>query len=121
MFDSNSGRKCLARWSRHLHLDYKWIFQIMGDLPEVWRKSYDNNLPKTDWKIRTQSTDPEFTCFALRKFANVVLERGKRVKEKLSQDARLSYNLLKALKGRKAALRALDGLSSSDDEDDMED
>ena len=119
-FDSNSGRKCLARWSRHLRLEYKWTFQIMGDLPEVWRKSYDNDLPKTDWKIRTQSTDPDFACFALRKFANVVLERGKRVKERLSRDARLSYSLLKALKGREAALRALDGLSSSDDEDDMD-
>lgn len=31
-FDRNSGRKCLARWTRHLQLEYPHIFQIMGDL-----------------------------------------------------------------------------------------
>ena len=31
-FDRNSGRKCLARWARHLQLEYPHIFQIMGDL-----------------------------------------------------------------------------------------
>ena len=31
-FDHNSGRKCCARWTRHLNLEYPHIHQIVGDL-----------------------------------------------------------------------------------------
>ena len=31
-FDRNSGRKCFARLTRHLQLEYPHIFQVIGDL-----------------------------------------------------------------------------------------
>ena len=39
-FDTNSGRKSLGRWTLKLNVPYRDSFQVMGDLEDVWRKSY---------------------------------------------------------------------------------
>ena len=31
-YDHNCGRKCFARWTRHLSLEYPHIFEVVGDL-----------------------------------------------------------------------------------------
>ena len=87
LFDRNSGRKSLARWTRHLMIPYAHSFQIHGDLWEVWHKNYENEVPKSHYSIRTQSTDPVKATVALRKFANF-LGRGRPVKPKLCTQER---------------------------------
>ena len=118
--DHNSGRKCYARWSRKLALEYEPIFQMIGDLEEVWRDGYDPELPKSGYNIREQSLDPNKCCYALRLFAKVVLKRNKRVKPKLNKSDRLKFALLKALKGKEAAWKALYNDSSDESSDDEE-
>ena len=115
-FDHNAGRKCVARYTRKLALDYPHVFQMVGDLEEVWRV-YDPELPKSGYNVRTQSTDPNVTCYALRLFAKVILKRNKSLKPKLGVSDRLNFALLKALKGKQAAWDALYDEQSSDDEE----
>ena len=76
---------------------------------DVWRNNYDSDLPKSDWKIRTQSTDPRTACYALRMFARRVLERGLECRPRLTRNERLSYALLKSREGQDVADRALFG------------
>ena len=114
-YDHNSGRKCLARYTRKLGLEYPSVFQMIGDLEEVWRV-YDSDLPKSGYDVRVQSTDPNITCYALRLFAKVILERQKKLRPKLNTSDRLNFAVLKALKGKKAAWKALYDEDSSDDD-----
>ena len=117
-YDHNSGRRCCARYTRKLALEYHPVFQMVGDLEEVWRV-YDPDLPKSGYNVRTQSTDPEVCCYALRLFGKVVLGREQKIKPKLGKSDRLHFALLKALKGKKHAWKALfDEESSDEDEDD---
>ena len=100
-------------------MEYPPIFQIIGDLEEVWRV-YDPDLPKSGYDVRDQSTDPKVCCYVLRLFAKVILKRNKKVKPKLGVSDRLNFAVIKALKGKQAAWNALFDEESSD-EDEEED
>ena len=86
----------------------------LADLWEVWSKHYEGELEKSDFKVRTQSTIPEVTCKALRRLANY-FGRGKKVKKKLTTSDRLTYHLLKAIKGSAYAAHIRDDLPSDDE------
>lgn len=116
-FDHNAGRKCVARYTRRLSLEYPPIFQMVGDLQEVWRKNYDSELPQSDYKVRQQSTNPKVATYALRLFVKAILKRGRSLKPVLNQTDRLNYALLKSRVGLEAAERALYGNCSSDESD----
>ena len=117
-YNSNAGRKSLGKWTRRLNVPYEESFQLHGDLWEVWHKSYEQAVPKSKYEVRTQSTDPDTACVALRKFANW-LGRGGKVRPKLSPEMRVQYALLKAMKGSKYARAVANGLAGdSDDEED---
>ena len=119
-YDHNSGRRCCARYTRKLGLDYPPIFEMVGDLEEVWRV-YDPDLPKSGYDVRDQSKDPNVCCYALRLFAKVILGLKKKVKPKLGMSDRINFALLKAMKGKHAAWKALyNGDSSSDEEDEQD-
>ena len=108
-YDRNAGRKCVARYTRRLNLDYPPVFQLVGDLPNVWRENYDPLLPPCDYKVRKQSTDPLVATHALRLFAKVILKRGCKVTPRLSRSDRLAYGLLKSREGEEEADRVLFG------------
>ena len=117
----NSGRKSLARWLDKLNVTYRWSFEIHGDLEKVWRSNYQPTLPKSGFKKRTQSRDPNETCYALRRFAKWI-DRGceRKAKYKLDVNAQLSYAVLKKLGARALADKILMGLPlDSDDEEDL--
>ena len=116
-YDHNSGRRCFARYTRKLGLEYPPIFQVIGDLEEVWRV-YDPDLPKSGYTVRTQSDDPKDCCYVLRLFAKVILKLRKSLKPRLNKSDRLHFALLKALKGKQAAWDALYNEDSSDDSSD---
>ena len=69
-YQSNAGRKSLALWTRHLNVPYEESFQCHGDLWEVWHASYESAVPRSEYSVRTQSTDPNTACRALRRMAN---------------------------------------------------
>ena len=57
----------------------EFLVRKLADLWEVWSKHYEGELEKSDFKTRTQSSDPDVTCMALRRLANY-FGRGKKVK-----------------------------------------
>ena len=116
-FDRNSGRKCLARYCRKLGLSYEPIFQMIGDLEEVWRNNYDNDLPQSGYAVRDQSTDPKVATYALRLFAKAILKRKVKLKPKLNLSDRIAYRLLVSREGKEAAEKALFGIESDDESD----
>ena len=59
----------------------------MADLWEVWSKHYEGELEKSDFKTRTQSSNPDVACMALRRLANY-FGRGKKVKKSLKATRR---------------------------------
>ena len=73
----------------------------LADLWEVWSKHYEGEMEKSDFTRRKQSTTPEVACMALRRLANF-FGRGRKVKKVLKTSDRLTYHLLKAIKGSKA-------------------
>ena len=122
-YDSNAGRKSLGKWTRHLDIPYQESFQCHGDLWDVWHEAYEQAVPKSKYEVRTQSTDPDTACVALRKLANW-MGRGVKVVPKLSRESRIAFALLKALKGSAYAQKVCNGFpddSSSDDEGKMGD
>ena len=92
----------------------------MADLWEVWAKHYEGTLEKSDFSVRRQNTVPDIACKALRRLANY-FGRGKKVKSKLNTSDRLTYHLLKALKGSAYADLIRDGQPSDDEDEDMGD
>ena len=108
-FDHNAGRKCFARLSRACHLEYADVFQVVGDLQEVWRESYDPDLPPSQFSAREQSKDPSVCCAALRVIARRILKRGKAFPPRLTRQERLLYVHLVHSAGKEAADRALFG------------
>ena len=70
-FDTNSGRKALARWCKKLSVPYELSVHIHGDLPDTWAKHYEKAVeqPQKNMIIREQSRDPEQATAALRCFA----------------------------------------------------
>ena len=120
-YDHNSGRKSLARWLDKLNISYHWSFEIHGDLEKVWRANYQPTLPKSGYKKRAQSRDPNETTQALRRFAKWI-DRGceRKAKYKMDVNAQLSYHLLKKLGEKALADKILMGLPiESDDEEDL--
>ena len=114
-FDSNAGRKSLARLTRHLGIPYEQSFPIHGDHYDVWQDSYEETVPKSGYKVRKQPRDPDVACVALRKMAHF-LGAGRKVKTKLSSQDRWSYHILKALGKKKKADKIRLGLPSSDED-----
>ena len=82
---------------------------MLLSLEEVWRNNYDPDLPRSDYKIRTQSTDPRTATYALRMFAQRVLKRGLKCTPRLSRSDRLAYALLKSREGQEVADSAMYG------------
>ena len=75
LFDTNSGRKALARWCKHLNVPYELSVHIHGDLFDTWNKNYESEVEKPRLTIRQQSRDPKEATAALRIFASW-LNRG---------------------------------------------
>ena len=120
-YDHNSGRKSLARLLEHLSISYRWGFEIHGDLEDVWRGNYQPKLPKSNFKKRLQSRDPEEATHALRRIAKW-FGRGceRKIKYTLDVGARLSYHLLKQMGQQEMADKIVQGLpSDSEDEEFM--
>ena len=113
-YDTNSGRKSLARWCQALHIPYRESFHLHGDLFEVWAMHYEQDVEKQFFKRRDQSTEPKVSCVALKKFANF-LGRGKKVKVHLTQKKRYFHHLLAAMNPQLAEKIRL-GLPSDDEE-----
>ena len=86
----------------------------LADLWEVWSKHYEGELEKSDFKTRTQSSNPAVACVALRRLANY-FGRGRKVKTVLKTSDRLTYHLLKAIKGSRYADLIRDGMPSEDE------
>lgn len=108
-FDHNSGRKCFAHWARECQLEYHDIFQVVGDLQDVWRKSYDPDLPVSQYNSRVQSKDPSVCTAALRVLARRLLKRGKKFMPRLTRHERLLYADIKSRDGEEAANAAMWG------------
>ena len=66
-FSRNSGRKSLARWLDHLGVSYLESLHIHGDLEQVWRGSYQDNLSKSHYRVREQSTDADTATKGLKR------------------------------------------------------
>ena len=69
VFDSNGGRKALAKWCKEFDVPYEHSFEIHGDHYSTWKRYYQHFLNSTDMDRRTQSPDPDECCVALRAFA----------------------------------------------------
>lgn len=93
----------------------------IGSPEEVWRNSYDCDLPHSGYNVRQQSSDPMVTTYALRMFAKVLLKRRKRIKPRLSRSDRLNYALLVSREGKEAADRALYGFESDEESEEAAD
>ena len=75
-FDHNSGRKSLARWLAFLKVPYRHSMHIHGDLELVWRHSYQDQLDRSNYRVREQSTDVDLATKALRKLAMWISKGG---------------------------------------------
>ena len=116
-YDTNSGRKSLAKWCAHLNIPYTESFHIHADLYGVWAENYEQEVekPAGNFKKRDQSNDPKVATAALMKFANF-LGRGKKVKVKLSKKNRYLHALLMNAGQKEKAERIRLGIESSSDE-----
>ena len=115
-YDTNSGRKSLARWCEALRIPYPESFHIHGDLFDVWAQHYEQDVSRyQSFKRREQSTNPKTATIALKKFANF-LGRGKKVKVKLSQRKRYLHHILVGQGQVELANKIRDGQPSDDDE-----
>ena len=114
-FDTNSGRKSLARWTSHLHVPYEESVHIHGDLWDVWHDAYELAVNKSKYKFRNQSLDPKIATRALLRFVNF-LGRGKKLKVNLSMTDRYLHHVLVGQGKPELANRIRDGMPS-DDED----
>ena len=81
IFDSNGGRKSLGKWCDEFGVLYEISFEIHGDLWKTWKRHYQEGLDRNPYmERRTQSTDPDIACRALRLFARGI-GRGRTVRE----------------------------------------
>ena len=88
-FDSNCGRKALAKWCAHFDVPYEDSFQIHGDHWTTWRRSYQNKLKRApDFKIRTQSINPDDCIRAHRTFARRIGRGPPENKPRLNEEQR---------------------------------
>jgi hypothetical protein len=87
-YDTNAGRKSLARWCRHLNVPYEESFEIHGDLYKTWSEHYEDSVPGDDsMNRREQSRNPDVATRALARLANW-FGRGKRVAPRLRRQER---------------------------------
>ena len=86
-FDSNSGRKCLARWLSDLKLWFEEGVDIHGDHPETWVENYqpDSQLKNELFRRRKQATDPDIALRGLRKFVTWLGVAGEPYKPQLTR------------------------------------
>ena len=118
-YDTNSGRKSLARWCEAIRVPYPESFHVHGDLYEVWSQHYEQDVSRyANFKRRNQSTDPKVASYALKRFASF-LGRGRKVKVKLSRRERFLHAVLLGLGRNDEAARIRQGLPS-DSEDSEE-
>ena len=75
-FDHHCGRKTLARWLGTLKIPYKVGVSIHGDLEQVWRDNYQDQLDRSNYRVRDQSKDPDVCCKALRQLVKWFHEDG---------------------------------------------
>jgi hypothetical protein len=75
-FDRNSGRKTLARWLGYLKIPYYESMHIHGDLEQVWRLSYQDKMDRSNYRVRTQSRDPDVCTKALRELVTWFHDTG---------------------------------------------
>ena len=119
-YDTNSGRKSLARWCEKLLIPYPESFHLHGDLYVVWAEHYETDVARyINFKRREQSLDPKTATVALKKLANF-FGRGKKVKVKLTQRKRYLHALLLGQGQVEKADRIRRGLPS-ESEDESED
>ena len=118
-FDSNSGRKSLARLTEHLNIAYPHSFQQHGDLWEVFQQHYSEGIGRSDYPFRKQSRDPDTATQCMR-FIAQFLGSGHKIRVKLDRQSRFAYNLLKALGHAEKAERIKRGIPSDDESSDDE-
>ena len=112
-YDTNAGRKSLARWCRHLNISYKESFEIHGDLFQTWSEHYEDSIPGTSsMDRREQSRNPDVATKALCRLANW-LGRGKRVKPKLSRHERYLHEHMELMGQALRAHQIAHGLPTS--------
>ena len=122
-FSHNSGRKTLARLLSHCEIDYPTGFEVHADRHSVWQKDYQPDcMDVAGFTRRTQHTDPDVCCAALRRIANKFGLGVYRAK-KLTREGKLMAKALEKLGegdyARKVRL-GLDTESESESEDDWD-
>ena len=108
-YDTNAGRKSLARWLEKLQVPYEDAVEIHGDLECVFRRYYQPGLPQSGYALRNQTNDPDKACQALRKFA-LFCGRGQKPYVKLDITQRLLKTLLEKDGRGDEAMKAIYGL-----------
>ena len=117
-YDTNAGRKSLARWCRRLNVPYPESFEIHGDLWETWSKHYEKDVPgNNNMERREQSRNPDDCTKALNRFANW-LGKGKTVRPQLSRHERYLHHHMAMLGGAKTAKKIAYGIPSDDEMED---
>ena len=114
-FDSNAGRKSLARLTEHLNIAYAHSFHNHGDLWDVFQKHYSQGLGRSDYAFRAQSRDPKVASLCMRLIAQFLTGSKRKVRIKLCKQSRFAYNLLKALGHAEKAERIKCGIPSDDE------
>ena len=115
-YDTNAGRKSLARLTEHLNIPYDDSFHNHGDLWEVFQRHYAEGVERSNYPHRVQSRDPAVATRCMRRIAKF-LGAGMKVKVKLDKQSRFAYHLLKALGLKAKASRIKQGLPSDSESD----
>ena len=98
-FDRNSGRKSLARWLTKLEVGYDDSLHIHGDLEEVWRGRYQDNLHKSFYRCREQSKEADEATKGLRVFARWVVQNPDEPTQPLDRREKFMAAMLKRMGG----------------------
>ena len=117
-FDSNSGRKALARMLSLLNIPYE-VFEMHGDIYGNWEKSYQNGCRRERQRFerRKQSTEIDVATKALRKMSQWMGLGSKKPTAQLSTLERQNHLMLCALGLSSQADAILLGLNANLPED----
>ena len=113
-FDTNSGRKALARWCKLLTVPYELSVHIHGDLHDTWNRHYEKEVVKPTVNIREQSKDPEVATAALRIFADWLGRGFNPYQRPMNLQERQNDALLTLLGSSELARNLRLGLSATD-------